>query len=53
MEPKPTKELVSCGVEIILDKLVIADDKYPIEPSPCSELKRDAEEIKVDGTDDR
>ena len=25
--PKPTKELVSCGVEIILDKLVIAEDK--------------------------
>ena len=53
MEPKPTKELVSCGVEIMLDNLVIAEDKYPIEPSPCSELKRDAEEIKVDGTDDR
>ncbi len=53
MEPKPTKELVSCGVEIMLDRFVTAEDKYPIEPSPCSELKRDAEEIKVDGTDDR
>jgi hypothetical protein len=51
--PKPTKELVSCGVEIMLDRFVTAEDKYPIEPSPCSELKRDAEEIKVDGTDDR
>ena len=27
IEPKPTKELVSCGVEIMLDKLLIADDK--------------------------
>ena len=36
IDPRPTKELVSCGVEIILDR--DKDDKYPIEPSPCNEL---------------
>jgi hypothetical protein len=42
MDPKPTSELVSCGVEIMLDKLLIADDKYPKDPSPCSvDCKRD------------
>jgi hypothetical protein len=34
MEPKPTKELVSCGVEMMLDKFVTAADKYPSVPSP-------------------
>ena len=37
MEPKPCKELVSCGVEIILDKLVVAEERNPIEPKPTSE----------------
>jgi hypothetical protein len=37
----------------MLDKLVIAEDKYPIEPSPCREEKRDADEIKLDGTLER
>ena len=50
IEPRPTKELVSCGVEIILDK--DREDKYPIDPSPCNEEKRAADEIKVEGTDD-
>ena len=36
IEPKPTKELVSCGVEIMLDKA--NDDKYPIDPKPTKEL---------------
>jgi hypothetical protein len=38
IEPKPTKELVSCGVEMILDKFVTAEDKYPIDPRPTKEL---------------
>ena len=38
IEPKPIKELVNCGVEMILDKLFIADDKYPSVPSPLKEL---------------
>jgi hypothetical protein len=36
MDPKPTKELVNCGVEMILDKE--RDDRYPIEPKPTKEL---------------
>ena len=32
----PMRELVSCGVEIILDKLVMADDKYPAVPKPIT-----------------
>ena len=38
MDPKPTKELVSCGVEIILDSL--KDERKPIEPKPTKELVR-------------
>jgi hypothetical protein len=41
---------VSCGVEIMLE---VPDDKYPNKPRPCKELKRAADEIKVDGTDER
>ena len=37
----------------MLDKLVIAEDKYPREPNPWSELKSAAEEINVDGTVDK
>ena len=51
--PKPTKELVSCGVEIMLDRFVMADDKQPMEPRPSSEEKRAADEIKVEGIVDR
>ena len=36
IDPSPCRELVSCGVERILDS--VSDDKYPIEPRPCSEL---------------
>ena len=36
MDPKPTKELVSCGVEMILDRA--KDDKYPMDPNPTKEL---------------
>jgi len=38
---------------MILDKLFIAEDTYPSVPSPCNELKRAADEIKVDGTVER
>jgi hypothetical protein len=37
----------------MLDKLVIAEDKYPIEPSPWREEKSAADEMKVDGTLER
>ena len=48
--PKPTRELVNCGVEIILDKFVIGDDKYPSVPRPSIVEKSVADEIKDDGT---
>ena len=44
------RELVSCGVEIILDKFVIGDDKYPSVPRPCIVEKSVADEMKLDGT---
>ena len=53
MLPKPCRELVSCGVEIILDKFVIGDDKYPSVPRPCIVEKSVADEIKLEGTLDR
>jgi hypothetical protein len=34
--PKPWSELVSCGVEMILDK--DKEDKYPMDPKPTKEL---------------
>ena len=37
IEPKPTKELVSCGVEIIFESR--KDDKQPIEPRPTRDEK--------------
>ena len=37
----------------MLDKLVIAEDKYPREPRPSIELKSAAEEINVEGTVER
>ena len=36
MDPNPTNELVSCGVEMILDKA--SEDKYPMDPNPTNEL---------------
>ena len=33
--PKPSNELVNCGVEIMLDKFVIAVDRQPNVPRPC------------------
>ena len=45
--PKPRKELVSCGVEIILDKE--RDDRYPRVPKPCKELVSCGDEIRFDG----
>ena len=36
IDPSPCSELVSCGVERMLDS--VSDDKYPIEPRPCREL---------------
>ena len=36
MDPKPTNELVSCGVEMMLDK--DKEDKYPMDPNPTNEL---------------
>ena len=33
----------------MLDKLFMADDKYPSVPSPCKLEKRAADEIKVEG----
>jgi hypothetical protein len=33
--------------------LEVPDDKYPNEPRPCKELKRAAEEMKLDGTEDK
>jgi hypothetical protein len=51
--PSPCKEEVSCGVEIMLDKLFIADDRYPRVPSPLSEENSEADDIKVEGTEER
>ena len=48
MDPKPTSELVSCGVEMMLDKFVIADDKYPSVPKPMSELVNCGVDIILD-----
>jgi hypothetical protein len=38
IDPNPINELVSCGVEIMLDRLFIADDRYPIVPRPFTVL---------------
>ena len=47
MEPSPCRELVNCGVEIMLDKEM--DDRYPIEPSPCRELVSCGDETRFGG----
>ena len=36
IDPKPTKELVSCGVERMLDN--DKEDKQPMDPKPTKEL---------------
>ena len=46
MEPSPCNELVSCGVEIILDNE--RDDRQPIEPKPTKELVSCGVEIMLD-----
>ena len=46
MDPKPTKELVSCGVEMILDNE--REDKQPMEPKPTKELVSCGVEIMLD-----
>ena len=45
IEPKPCKELVSCGVEMIF---IVPDDKQPIEPKPTKELVSCGVEIILD-----
>ena len=47
MEPSPCKELVNCGVEIMLDK--DKEDKKPIEPKPTKELVSCGVETRFDG----
>ena len=51
IEPNPTKELVSCGVEMMLESR--KDDKQPRVPKPWIVEKRVADEIKVEGIVDR
>ena len=46
-EPRPCTVDMSCGVEMILDKFVIADDRYPRVPSPCIVERRVGEEIAL------
>jgi hypothetical protein len=48
MEPRPTNELVSCGVEIILDNA--KEERYPIDPKPTKELVSCGVEIILDKT---
>jgi hypothetical protein len=44
--PKPTKELVSCGVEMMLDRA--RDERKPIEPKPTKELVSCGVEMMLD-----
>ena len=51
--PRPWTVDASCGVEMILERFVTADERYPREPRPCMVEKRVADEMKVEGTDDK
>ena len=44
---------MSWAVEMILERFVIAEDKYPRVPRPCIVEKRVADEIKLEGTEDK
>ena len=46
MDPKPTKELVSCGVEIMLDR--DKEDRQPMDPKPTKEDVSCGVEIMLD-----
>ena len=46
MDPNPTNELVSCGVEMILDRA--NEDKYPMDPKPTKELVSCGVEMMLD-----
>ena len=50
MDPKPTKELVSCGVEMILDK--DNEERYPMDPNPTKELVSCGVEMILDRAKD-
>ena len=46
MDPKPTKELVSCGVEMMLDK--DNEERQPMDPKPTKELVSCGVEMMLD-----